>query len=110
MRCLQERIARIKLDGTVDKTHTHTHAHMRAHARKGIYIISFIILKGKVQEGNDEWFKPKTNLIHECVGAVAHLIRIWRNEFHRTQGLLPISVKAFRCLHQPNPGEGRCWL
>jgi len=24
MRCLQERIARIKLDGTVDKTPTHT--------------------------------------------------------------------------------------
>ena len=85
-----------------------THTRARAHASKGIYITSFIIFKGKVQEGNAEWFKLKTNLIHECVGVVAHLIRIWRNEFHCTQGLLPISVNAFHCLHQPNPGEGRC--
>ena len=26
MRCLHERISRIKVDGTVDKTHTRTHA------------------------------------------------------------------------------------
>jgi len=104
MRCLQERTTRIKLDGTVDKTHTHTHVR----AGKGIFIIRFIIFKGKVQEGNDEWFKLKTNLIHECVGVVAHLIRIWRNEFHCTQGLLPISVNAFHCLLQPNTSEGRC--
>jgi len=102
MRCLQERIARIKSDGTVDKTHT------RTHARKGIYIMNLIIFKGKVQEGNDEWLKLMTNLIDECIGVVAHLICIWRNEFHCTQGLLPISVNAFHCLHQPNPGEGRC--
>ena len=90
------------------RQNTHTYAHTRAHARKGIYIISLIIFKGKVQEGNDEWFKLMTNLIHECVSVVSHLIRIWRNEFHCTQGLLPISVKAFHCLYQPNPGEGRC--
>ena len=104
MSCLQESIARIKLDGTVDKTHTHTHTH----ARKGIYIIRLIIFKRKVKEGNDEWFKLKTNLIHECTGVAAHLIRIWKTEFLCTQGLLPISVNAFHCLHQPNPGEGRC--
>jgi hypothetical protein len=36
MRCLQERKARLKLDGTVDNTHTHTHT--RARARKGIVL------------------------------------------------------------------------
>ena len=58
MRCLQERIANIKLDGTVDKNKTHTHArvntthHARTHARarKGIYIISLIIFKSKVKD------------------------------------------------------------
>ena len=47
MRRLQERVARTMLDGTVDNTHTHTHTH------KGI--ISFLIFKGKIKEGNDEW-------------------------------------------------------
>jgi len=108
MGCLQERIARLKLDGTIDKTHTHTHTHARAHARKGIYIISLIIFKGKVKEGNAEWFKLMTNLVRDCTGVAAHLIRIWKNEFHFTHCLLPISVKAFHCLHQPNPGEALC--
>jgi len=56
MRCLQERIAGVKLDGTVDKTHTphthtrtHTHTHTHAHAGKGIYSLSLIIFKGNVQ-------------------------------------------------------------
>ena len=89
-----------------------TRAHTRARTLKGIYIISLIIFKRKVKERNDEWFKLMTNLIHECIGVVAHLIRIWKNEFHCTQGLLPTSVNAFHCLHQPNPGEGRCvdWM
>ena len=96
-------IARIKLDGTVDNTHTHTHTHTdthtrahthtRTHARKGI--ISFIIFKRKVNEGKDEWFKLMTNLIHECIGVIAHLIRIWKTEFHCNQGLLPISIQRF---------------
>jgi len=92
-------------------THTHTHTtrtYTHTRASKWIYIISFIIFKGKIQEGTGEWFRLMTNLIHECIDVVAHLIRIWRNEFHCTHGLLPISVNAFRCLHQPNPGEGRC--
>ena len=92
MRCLQECIARIKLDDTVDKTHAHTQA--RTHARKGIYVISLIIFKRKVKEGNDEWFKPMKNLIRECIGVVAHLIRIWKYEFHCTQGLLPVSFNG----------------
>ena len=116
MRCLQERIACIKLDGTLDKTHahtyahthTHTHTHTHEHARKGIHIISLIIFKRKVTEGDDEWFKLATNLIHGCIDVVAHIIRIWKNEFHCTQGLLPIFFNAFLCLHKPNPGEGRC--
>ena len=83
-------------------THTHTHT------RKGIYIIGLIIFKRKVKERNDEWFKLMTNLIQECVGVLAHLIRIWKNEFLCTQGLLPASINTFHCLHQPNPGEGRC--
>jgi len=86
MGCLQERIARVKLDGSVDKTHTYPHAHThtsarthtRTHARKGIYIITLIIFKSKVKEGNDEWFKIMTNLVHEGIGVIAHLIRIWK--------------------------------
>ena len=68
-------------------THPHTHARMQ-----GNYIISFIIFKRKVKEGNEEWFKLMTNLIHECIGVVAHLIRIWKTEFHCNQGQLPISI------------------
>jgi hypothetical protein len=33
MRCLQERVARTILDGTVDNTNTHTHTYTHARAR-----------------------------------------------------------------------------
>jgi IS5 family transposase len=87
MRCLQERIAHIILDGTVDNIQT------RKHARKRI--LSLVIFKRKIKEGNVEWFKLMTNLIHECVGVVAHLLLIWKTDFHCNQGLLPISIQRF---------------
>jgi len=37
MRCLQERIYRIKLDDIVDNMQTHTHTHTRTHARELYY-------------------------------------------------------------------------
>jgi len=82
---------------THTRTHTraHTRAHTHTHTLKGIYIISLIIFKRNIKEGNDEWFKLMTNVIQECVGVVAHLIRIWKNEFLFTQGLLPTSIKLF---------------
>jgi hypothetical protein len=89
MRCLQERVACIILDGTVDNTHTHA----RTHARKEI--VSLLIFKSKIKEGNDEWFKLTTNWIIEYTGVVAHLILIWTTEFHCNQGLLPISIQRF---------------
>ena len=87
------------------KQNTHARTRTHARARKGIYITILTIFKRKAKEGNDEWFKLMTYLIHDCTGVAAHLIRIWRNEFHCTQGLLPISLNTFHCLHQPNPGE-----
>ena len=87
------------------RQNTHTHIHKRTQGN--LLYKSHYFQKGS-KEGNDEWLKPMKNLIQECVGAVAHLILILKNEFLCTQGLLPTSVNTLHCLHQPNPGEGRC--
>jgi len=60
MRCLQERIARIKLDGTVDKTHTHTH-NTRAHARKqgNLYYKPHYFQKGKYRKEMMSGLNPR---------------------------------------------------
>ena len=50
---------------------------------------------GPINIRNGEWFKLMTNLIHECVCVVAHLIRIWKTDFRCNQGLLPISLQCF---------------
>jgi len=46
MRCLQERIYRIKLDDIVDNMQTHTHTHTHA-PTQGNYIINLVIFKRK---------------------------------------------------------------
>jgi hypothetical protein len=83
MRCLQERVV-----GPHWRQHTHTHT-------QGNFIISLVIFKWKIKEGNDEWFKLMTNLVHECVRVVVHLIGIWKTEFRCNQGLLQISIQRF---------------
>ena len=87
-------------------THTNTQAYTRTQG--DLYYKPHYFQKEKQRKEMMSCLKLMKNLVRECIGVVVNLIRIWKNEFHCTKGLLLISVKAFHCLHQPNPGEGRC--
>jgi len=72
-------------------------------------IINPVIFKRKIEEGNDEWFKLMTNYIHECIGVVAHLILIWKTEFHCNQGLLPILIQRFSLFTSAKSRRRKMW-